>query len=310
VGSSKLSLRRVVCVGWAIAAALVLIFSLGLSFAVAVDAYTQAVQAFQAGRYQDTLTYLSSFEPTAAELPASYNLKSLALMELHRWDEALAASAEARRLEPANVNYVFNAGMIYLAKKDFHGAEDLFRSAIRRFPNASRLYEGWGEALFAVRRFKEAEVEFSKAAELDPESASAQVALAKVYYTTDRNKLDGPAAKAVHLAPDNYLACYFYGRHLIEDHNDLAEGRKYLAKAVALAPNFTDGLIAWGDLLSNEHNWPGAAEAYEKALASDPADARVYYKLFSLYRKQGNREKAEWALTKYKELEAKNAKNR
>jgi Flp pilus assembly protein TadD len=271
------------------------------------DEYTQAVAAFQAGRYQEVLTHLAAFNPRPGELPASYNLKALALMELHRFDEALAASEQARRLDPANVNYVFNAGMIYLARKDFHGAEALFRSSTQRFPNASRLYEGWGEALFAVRRFREAEAQFRKAADLDPESPSAQLALAKLYYTTDREKLDAPAARAVQLAPDSYLAAYFYGVHLIEDRKDVINGRRYLEKTIALAPNFTDGLLAWADLLARDHDWAGAITACEKAMAADPADARVYYRLSSLYRKQGDREKAERALEKYKQLEPKRA---
>jgi tetratricopeptide (TPR) repeat protein len=283
------------------------ILIIALLIPYASDEYTQAVAAFQAGRYQEVLTHLAAFSPNPGELPAFYNLKALALMELHRTSEALAASEQARRLDPANVNYIFNAGMIYLTQKDFHGAEDLFRSSTQRFPNASRLYEGWGEALLAVRRFKEAEVQFRKAADLDPESPTAQLALAKLYYTTDRGKLDAPAARAVQLAPDSYLACYFYGEHLIEDRKDIASGRRYLEKAITLAPNFTDGLLAWAELLTQEHDWPAAIAACEKAMAADPADARVYYRLFSLYRKQGNAEKAQWALEKYKQLEPKRA---
>jgi tetratricopeptide (TPR) repeat protein len=263
------------------------------------------VAAFQAGRYQEVLTHLAAFTPQPTEVPASCNLKALALMELHRFDEALAASEEALRLDPGNVNYIFNAGTIYLAHKDFHGAEDLFRNSTRRFPNASRLYEGWGEALFAVRRFKDAEAQFRKAADLDPQSPSAQLALAKLYYTTDRDKMDAPAAKAVELAPDSYLACYFYGVHLIEDRKDVLNGRKYIEKAVTLNPNFTDGLLAWTDLLARDHDWSAAVTACEKAAAADPADSRVYYQLASLYRKQGSPEKAERALEKYKSLEPK-----
>ena len=67
------------------------------------------------------------------------------------------------------------------------------------------------------------------------------------------------------------------------------------------------GLLAWAELLTQEHDWPAAIAACEKAMAADPADARVYYRLFSLYRKQGNAEKAQWALEKYKQLEPKRA---
>lgn len=277
-------------------------------FGLQGDAYTQAAAAFQSGQYQQVLTLLDSYEAPPGQVAAKENLRSLALMELHRYDAALAASEAARSLERDNVNYICNAGIIYLAKQDFHSAEKLFNDAIRDFPKASRLHEGLGEALFAVRRFTEAETQFLKAVELDPESPSAQLALAKLYFTiADRDKLEGPAKKAVELAPDNFLACYFYGRHLVEDRGDIVAGRTYLQRAVTLAPAFTDGLLSWAKLLAEEQNWTQAIETYQKAIASDAADPRPYYGLFLIYRKQGNREKVDWALQKYSELQAKSA---
>jgi tetratricopeptide (TPR) repeat protein len=58
--------------------------------------------------------------------------------------------------------------LIYIAKTDFRGAEKLFRDAIGRTPNSSKLYEGLGESLFSLYEFPEAEKSFSKALEIDP----------------------------------------------------------------------------------------------------------------------------------------------
>src|SRR5262249_40062472 len=158
----------------------------------------------------------------------------------------------------------------------------------------SRLHEGYGEALFAVRRFTDAQPEFVKAVELDPKSPSAQLALAKLHFTlNDREKLGESAQKAVELDPESFLANYYYGRHLIEDKGDRAAGRTYLQKAVTLAPAFTDGLLSWAKLLADEEKPAEAIDVYQKAIASDGADPRPYYGLFLIYRKQGNREKTE-----------------
>jgi tetratricopeptide (TPR) repeat protein len=277
-------------------------------FGLQGDAYTQAAAAFQSGHYQQALSLLDSYEAPTDQRAAKENLRSLALMELHRYDAALAASEAARGLDRDNVNYICNAGIIYLAKQDFHSAEKLFNDAIRDFPKASRLYEGLGEALFAVRRFSEAQTQFLKAVELDPQSPSAQLALAKLYFTiADHDKLEGTARKAVELAPDSFLACYFYGRHLIEDRGDRVAGRTYLQRTVTLAPTFTDGLLFWAKLLVEEQNWTEAIETYQKAIASDASDPRPYYGLFLMYRKQGNRQKVEWALQKFRELQSNSA---
>jgi len=277
--------------------------SLGFSQILALpgeDAYQRAVAAFQQGHFEEVLSSLASLPAQEAERPAPYNLKALTLMELRRYDEALLASEHAQRLDPDNVNYIYNAVIVYLAKHDFPGAENTLRLGIQRFPQSSRLYEGWGEALFAVRRFKEAELKFRKAAELDPNSVSAQVALAKLFHAIgDGEHLGAPASKAVQLDPENYLACYYHGKYLLEYRSQSAEGRDYIRKSIALSPHFVDGLIAWGTILSDDGRWAEAAQAYEQGLIGDPRDSRLYYRLFTAYRKLGQLDKSEWALEQY-----------
>jgi tetratricopeptide (TPR) repeat protein len=264
------------------------------------DSYQRAVAAFQQGHFEEVLSSLAALPAQEAERPAPYNLRALALMELRRYDEALLASKLAQRLDPDNVNYIYNAGIVYLAKHDFPGAENTFRLGIQRFPQSSRLYEGWGEALFAVRRFIEAELKFRKAAELNPTNASAQVALAKLFHAIgDGEHLGAPASKAVQLDPENYLACYYYGKYLLEYQSQSAEGRDYIRRSITLSPHFVDGLIAWGTILSDDGRWGEAAQAYEQGLLGDPRDSRLYYRLFTAYRKLGRLDKSEWALEQY-----------
>ena len=264
------------------------------------DAYQRAVAAFQQGHFEEVLSLLATLPLEEAERPAAYNLKAVALMELRRYDEALLASKRAQRLDSDNVNYIYNAGIIYLAKRDFPGAENTFRLGIERFPQSSRLYEGWGEALFAVRRFQEAAVKFQKAAELDPNSASAYVALAKLFSTLgDADRSGAAALRAIQLAPESHLACYYYGKYLLESKGQPSAGRDYILKSITLSPHFVEGLIMWGAILSGEGRWEEAVKAYDQALASDPADSRVYYRLFTTYRKLGRLDKSEWALEQY-----------
>src|SRR5688500_1469639 len=98
-------------------------FSQILLASPAEDAYQRAVAAFQQGHFEEVLSSLAALPAQEAERPAPYNLKALALMELRRYDEALLASERAQRLDPDNPNYIYNAGIVYLAKHDFPGAE-------------------------------------------------------------------------------------------------------------------------------------------------------------------------------------------
>src|SRR5262249_26364594 len=118
-------------------ALVVAIAGLKLLFWQQGETYEHALEAFQQRHLERTLSLLSELPATEAARPAAYNLKAVTLLQLGRLDEALRAGETAMRLDPTNVNYLHNVGIIYLAKKDFRSAESLFRSALNRFPRAS-----------------------------------------------------------------------------------------------------------------------------------------------------------------------------
>jgi len=271
--------------------------------ALAAGPYEQAVESFQNGEYGETLTLLDQIAP-GEQGAAVYNLRSLALMRLQRYDQAIRASEQAQKLNPAEANYVYNAAMIYLASDDPRAAEKTLRSALESFPDSPRLHEGLGEVLYTLSQLRGAEREFRQALALDPANGNAQVALAKLLYALgDREGFAGAAAEAIRLAPNNYLACYYYGKLLEEQRDQIAEGRKYIEKSCALSPAFTDGWIALGRLWQRDGRWSEAAAAYERATTSDPKNAQAYYLLSLAYRKVGNLGQAEQALDRYRRLQ-------
>jgi tetratricopeptide (TPR) repeat protein len=274
-----------------------------LSLSSGQGSYELALKAFEQAQFEKVLSVLDNLPEAEAHRPAAFNLRAVALMKLHRFDEALAASQQAARLDPGNPNYAYNVGLMHLAKGDLPGAEDNFRQALQRFPQSSLLYEGWGETLFSMKRFKEAEAELHKAVELDPASADAEVGLAKLFYALgDHEQFGAAATKAFQLNPQKSLVCYYYGKHLIEDQKQFAQGAEYIRKSVMLAPEFVQGLIEWGEILSHSGHWDEAAETYERALGFEPDNVQVCYLLYRACRKSGKAEKAERALQKYQAL--------
>ena len=65
-----------------------------------------------------------------AETPTT----ALAMAELSRYDEALAAVGRARELDPANPNYAYNAGLIYFEKGDLNAAQKTFPQCTSAVP--------------------------------------------------------------------------------------------------------------------------------------------------------------------------------
>lgn len=272
-----------------------------LSSALLQDTYQRAAVAFQRGYFEEVLAILAQLPEQEADRSAPNNLRALALAEIGRYSEALAANKRARELDPSNINYVYNSGLILISKEDFQEAERVFRDAIERFPQSSRLYQGLGETLYKLARFKEAEHWLRRAVETDPVNIHAHIALARLFYALgDREGFGAAASKAVRLDPENYLACYYYGLWLTETQRNLTESSKYISKSIELHPRFVDGLKAWGGILSREGRWDEAARTYERAVAVDLRDAQLYYVLAIAYQKIGEHGKAERALEEFR----------
>lgn len=269
------------------------------------DPYQQAVLAFQQGRFSEVIDQLGRLPLREADRPASQNLKALALCELRRYDDALAASLKACEADRSNMNYVYNLGLIQIAKKDFPAAERLFREALVRFPNSSKLHEGLGQSLFSLFQFPEAEKSFRRALEIEPLNASAQVAVCKLFYATgDKEKFAQAASRAVELDSNNYQACYYYGLWLSEYQSDQTAATKYFEKSIQLYPGFGPSLQALGKIRANQEDWERALELYERALLIDSQNRQLYFLASTAYRKLGKTERAEWALRQFKALES------
>lgn len=285
---------------------MVILFLLSWGFSAVTtgrDFYSLAVTAFQRGRFDEVIGLLAQLPADESERPASLNLKALALSGLRRYDEALTVIRRACDAEPNNANYLYNAGLIYIAKKDFSAAERLFRAALERFPNASKLYEGLGESQFVQYELRGAEKSLRRAAELEPASGSAQVALAKLFYAVgNKEQLALAASKALNLTPDNYLACYYYGLWLAEYQNDASAAAQYFEKSIRLYPGFSSSLLSLGKLEAKNKHWVRAVELYERALAVDSQDRQLYFLAATAYRKLGNKDKAEWAMKQFQAL--------
>jgi Flp pilus assembly protein TadD len=274
-----------------------------LSLLLAQDVYQKAKTAFVEGRFGDAVSLLADLPEDESLSPEPYNLRALALAELGRYDEALAANQRAREFDPHNPNYVYNAGLIYLNKGDPRRAELVLREALQQFPLSAALHQGLGEVLLKLNRFAEAEVSLNRAAEISPDRASVYVVMARLYYTVgDGEKLGHAASKAIALTPGDYLACFYYGAWLMNNQHQVNDGVEYIRKSIDLQPRFVQGLKMWGRIVSREGRWAEAVRAYEKAVAVDRRDDQLFYLLSVAYRKLGEDQKADSALEQYRRL--------
>ncbi len=269
----------------------------------AQDYYQQAVAAFREARVEEAIALLEKLPADEANRPAPHNLKAVALAQLGRYKEAMAASKLAQQLDPGNAHYAYNGGLIFFNKKDFAQAEQAFRRAIGRFPQTAALRQGLGETLIELERYQEAERTLREAVRVEPGSGPAHAVLAELFYLLgDGENLGATAKKAVDLAPNHYLGNYYYGKWLLEYEDRLPESADYLGKTIELNPRFAAGWRDWGQLLARQGQWAEAAQAYEKAIAIDAHSGRLFYLLSIAYRRLGQDQKAKAALAQYRKL--------
>ena len=102
--------------------------------------------------------------------------EGIALYDLKRYEDALAAYDQAIRLNPNDVlayfAYVNRGGAFYNLKR-YEGALTAYNQAIRLDPNDADAYYNKGNSLFGLGRYEDALVAYEQAIRLDPNYAIA-----------------------------------------------------------------------------------------------------------------------------------------
>ena len=101
--------------------------------------------------------------------------------------------------------------------------------------------------------------------------------------------------------PKNFFAYYLFGELRIhEARND--DAVPFLSKAAQLQPNFAAVHTELGKIMFKKNDAAGAVRELEQSIRLDPDDTTALYQLSIAYRKVGQKEKAQAALVRVKEL--------
>ena len=98
-------------------------------------------------------------------------------MELHRYEEALAANEQARELDPQNPNYIYNAGLIWPE----------VRQSTELSPGFVDGWIAWGGILARKGQWNEAAKAYERAVERDPGNGQLWYLLSVAYRKSGKN---------------------------------------------------------------------------------------------------------------------------
>jgi Tfp pilus assembly protein PilF len=168
------------------------------------------------------------------------------------------ALENASRLEPRNSGVLKKLGLLYLEKKNYKAAEDIYKKVL----------------------------------ELSPDDPESRFLLSNVY---DEQKNRGAAVielkKVLELKPDYHQALNYLGYLYVEENRELAEAEKLIKKAVELSPDNGAYIDSLGWLYFKQGN-PGEAKVQLEKAAGLLEDPVIYDHLGDVYYSLNDREKS------------------
>src|SRR5882724_428920 len=261
--------------------------------------YNLGVAQLQSGKPKDAVATLKSL--TSWSDPNSEELNLLAAAQLAAGDleGSVASLRVAMRVAPADERNYLDLAILSLEHDSPTPALEVADAGIQNVPHPSfGLYSVRGMAQAELSHYDEAETDFAKSLELEPQNAGA-VAGKSLYYTrTDqpdkavvllREKLRGATQDPVL----NYLLADALVRAGAEPSNpEFKEAQVALQRCLHSKPNSVEALALAGKLYIKENALEQASQVLEQAVHSDPQNRAAMNQLLLVLRKLGRREEA------------------
>jgi tetratricopeptide (TPR) repeat protein len=246
--------------------------------------------------------------------------------------EAVRDYQRASELNPSESN-LFDWGAELLLHHAAEPAVEVFTKGSRLHPRSVRMLVGLGVAWYARGSYEQAAQNLCQASDLTPNDPNPYLFMGKLQSAavriTDSQNTASRSTTAqslgssqpdcvadrlkrfASLQPDNALANYYYALSLSkrlqgpEDRPTVAQVESYLEKAVHLDPKLGAAYVQLGVLYSDRKEFPQAISAYQKAIDASPELEDAHYRLAQVYRRTGEKLKAQQELQVYQQISKK-----
>lgn len=275
------------------------------------NAYELAVAYASAERYEDARTSIRVL------------LARRDTAELHHWlgdveeklNNPLQAVREYQRaveLDPSEP-YFFDWGTELLVHRAPAPAIEVFAKGNHHFPHSVRMLVGLGVAWHARGSYDQAVACLCQASDLNPSDPTPYLFLAKMLngVTIESPAIVEKLERFVRIHPESALANYSYAAALWKrakgkiDAATAVQVESLLEKAVHLDPKLGIAYLQLGILYSDLEEFPKAIPAYQRAIEASPQLEEPHYRLAQVYRRIGEKAKAQQELQLYEQLSKK-----
>jgi Flp pilus assembly protein TadD len=184
----------------------------------------------------------------------------------------------------------------YVLLGSYGDASKWLTRSLQENPKDAQAWYYLGRAKYNENRFEEALQAFGQCLELEPRDIKAQSNLGLSYAGLNRvAEAQAAFLKAIEwqaAAPHKDSEAYIGLGDLLVQQNRASEAVPYLLQAVEIAPWESRAKEKLGSAYLNLNNLSEARNQLEAAIALDPQNPSLHYLLGSVYRKQGQTEKA------------------
>lgn len=191
-----------------------------------------------------------------------------------KWDEALAALADARKKAPNNYRIDFLEGNIHRAQKDLPKALASFEAARAKNPNEASVHQLIGITKLALKQNDGAEAAFLEAVKVEPANYRAHTNLG-VYYSQigKTDKAIASLEQAVKIRPSFGEAHHILGNIYKEQKNE-AKTREHYEAFMARKPRIPVQEKVKIMLWLKKHPDPNKPKTEKTAKAGDKAEGK------------------------------------
>lgn len=218
----------------------------------------------------------------------------------------LVSLAGCSRSGPEERDRLVASGDRYLGEKKFSEATIEYRKALQEDPDFGPTYSKLGDAYAQVGDPREALWSYVRAADLQPDSAAANLRAGNLLLVARRfQDAKARARNILQKDPNNVAALVLLGNSLAGQQN-LDEAVDVVTRAIALDPSSSTLLANVGVLEIARGNFEAAETAFLKGIAVDPKSVSPLLALANLYDSWRRPADAERVLRKALELEPDN----
>jgi len=272
------------------------------------NAYERAMDAYNAGRYNDALgifrDLLASLNvPKEVEIQARYYL-GVSLARLRDLDGAEQQFVILGALNPTSASTAFNLGVIRKDKHDYAGAIIALHESIRLDPPNAMTHFVLGNVLFLSGEHKRAEEAYFRASELEPGNDRFWCNLGIAVASRDDSSAIGYFLKAISLCASNVLALTQLASYLGR-RGEYFRAIAYYTEAAQFPPVASTIYVNIGVAWYKLKCFPESEEALQKAVQIAPTNVQAHIYLGKVKHAQGEFLDAERHLIMAIELDGK-----